>query len=142
MPEFLQMVKYIKKFVRRAGCRNHGISYSSILKPGCENDQGFRTDKGWEDRNPSQALIGMAKLCCLLPPALSPHLPVSVGRPTFLILLIGPAQGVLRGLLGGLAVLLPDRAGACVGAGHGGQAQAVSRGGGAHGADGRLPLVG
>lgn len=77
-----------------------------------------------------------------LPMAHPPDLPASEGRPTFLILLIGPAQGVLRSLLGGLAVLLPDRAGACVGAGHGGQAQAVGRGGGAHGADGRLPLVG
>lgn len=60
---------------------------------------------------------------------------------TFFILLIGAAQRVLRGLLGGLAVLLPHRASARVGAGHGGQAQAVSRRGGAHGADRCLPLV-
>lgn len=60
---------------------------------------------------------------------------------TFFILLICAAQCVLRGLLGRLTVLLPDGAGASVGAGHGGQAQAVSRGGGAHRADRRLPLV-
>lgn len=71
-----------------------------------------------------------------------PPLPDSVGPPTFLIFFISPTQGVLRSLLGGLTVLLPDSAGARVGAGHGGQAQAVSGGGGAHGADGCLPLVG
>ena len=77
---------------------------------------------------------------CVTPPA--PHLLDSVGWPTFLILLISPTQGVLGSLLGGLTVLLPDGAGACVGTGHGGQAQAVSRGGSAHSTDGCLPLVG
>lgn len=62
-------------------------------------------------------------------------------RVIFFILLICAAQRVLRGLLGRLAVLLPDCASASVGAGHGGQAQAVSRGGGAHSADRCLPLV-
>lgn len=44
--------------------------------------------------------------------------------------------------MGRLAVLLPDGAGASVGAGHGSEAEAVRGGGSAHGADGGLPLVG
>lgn len=61
---------------------------------------------------------------------------------TFLVLLVSPTQGVLRSLLGWFTVLLPDSACARVGAGHGGQAQAVGRGRCAHGADGCLSLVG
>lgn len=61
---------------------------------------------------------------------------------TLFVVLVGAAKRVLGRLAGRLAVLLPDRAGASVGAGHGGQAEAVGRGGGAHRADGRLALVG
>lgn len=61
---------------------------------------------------------------------------------TLFIVLVGAAQRVLRWLAGRLAVLLPYRASTSVGAGHGGKAEAVGRGGCAHCADGCLALVG
>ena len=60
---------------------------------------------------------------------------------TLFIVLVGPAERVLRRLPRWLAVLLPNCAGARVGARHCGQTEAIRRCGGAHRADGRLPLV-
>lgn len=61
---------------------------------------------------------------------------------TLFFVLIGAAERVLGGLARRLTLLLPNRAGARVGARHCGQAEAVSGCGGAHRADGRLALVG